>query len=316
MRTLRGSRKVAVPVPATRRADPAWLETIARTLAEQETLWRRRVRHDPAQRHFVRLIRTGEVEAWLLTWTSEQAISLHDHGGSSGVVLIVEGELTEHFTDLESRAPLSRADWTRGSAHAFGPGHVHDLRNEGETPATSIHVYSPPLETMTFYEHEAGAFLAPVRVERVVPPLRKGFGPRRARTRAKGRKSVDRLVSEARARLRRVDAPRAAELLNDGGLLVDIRPVAQRMREGAIPGATVIERNVLEWRLDPASAHRLAAIRGYDQAIVVVCSEGYASSLAAAALQDLGLIHATDLVGGFQAWAAAGLPVRQDVTPP
>jgi len=97
----------------------------------------------------------------------------------------------------------------------------------------------------------------------------------------------------------------------EGGLLVDTRPEAQRVRDGAVPGALVIERNVLEWRLDPASDHRIPEVTGYDQAIVVMCSEGYSSSLAAAALQDVGLVRATDLEGGFQAWAASGLPVRR-----
>jgi rhodanese-related sulfurtransferase len=92
---------------------------------------------------------------------------------------------------------------------------------------------------------------------------------------------------------------------------VDIRPREQRAREGEIPGALIVERNVLEWRLDPASDHRLGVVVGYQQPIVIVCSEGYASSLAAASLQDLGLVNATDLIGGFRAWEAAGLPIRR-----
>jgi rhodanese-related sulfurtransferase len=114
---------------------------------------------------------------------------------------------------------------------------------------------------------------------------------------------------QARSRLRRLDPRQAASLAGDGGLLVDIRPAAQRQQEGEVPGAIVVERNVLEWRLDPASPSRLAEVRGHDQPIVILCSEGYTSSLAAASLQDLGLRRATDLVGGFKAWAAAGLPV-------
>jgi rhodanese-related sulfurtransferase len=83
-----------------------------------------------------------------------------------------------------------------------------------------------------------------------------------------------------------------------------------RRRDGEIPGALVVDRNVLEWRLDPASPDRLATVRSHDQTIILFCTEGYASSLAAAALQDLGLVNATDLEGGFIAWAAAGLPVH------
>jgi rhodanese-related sulfurtransferase len=95
-----------------------------------------------------------------------------------------------------------------------------------------------------------------------------------------------------------------------GALIVDTRPVAQREADGEIPDALVVDRNVLEWRLDPGSHARLPAVTGHDVEVIVVCNEGYSSSLAAATLQDLGLHRATDLIGGFQAWKAAGLPVR------
>jgi rhodanese-related sulfurtransferase len=97
--------------------------------------------------------------------------------------------------------------------------------------------------------------------------------------------------------------------MRDGALLVDIRPQAQREAEGEVPGALLIERNVLEWRLDPASDSRLPQAGSYDLRVIVMCSAGYTSSLAAAALQDLGLSAATDLAGRFQAWARAGLTV-------
>lgn len=122
--------------------------------------------------------------------------------------------------------------------------------------------------------------------------------------------TIERVLAAARERLERVSPAEAAQLVAAGGLLVDTRPVEQRRREGEVPGALVIDRNVLEWRLDPESDHRIPEVTGYDQAIVVMCSEGYSSSLAAAALQDVGLVRATDLEGGFQAWAASGLPVR------
>jgi rhodanese-related sulfurtransferase len=121
--------------------------------------------------------------------------------------------------------------------------------------------------------------------------------------------TVDQLLDQARSRLRRVGPEEAAVVLEEGGLLVDIRPAALRQVQGEVPGALIVERTVLEWRLDPASPHRLAEVRGYDQPIVIVCSEGYSSSLAAAVLQDLGLHRATDLIGGFKAWAQAGLPI-------
>jgi rhodanese-related sulfurtransferase len=123
-------------------------------------------------------------------------------------------------------------------------------------------------------------------------------------------KTVAQLLDEARARLRRLSPTETADALADGALVVDIRPSEQRGREGEMPGALVIERNVLEWRLDPACPERIPDVTGYDQVVVVVCSEGYTSSLAAATLQDMGFRNATDLAGGFQAWKAAGLPVR------
>lgn len=114
---------------------------------------------------------------------------------------------------------------------------------------------------------------------------------------------IDALVDRARARLPSRPGPGALEeWLGGDGLLVDIRPAHLRERDGELPGAEVIDRNVLEWRLDPTSPHRIAAVTHHDQPVVLVCDEGYASSLAAATLQDLGLRRATDLDGGFQAW--------------
>ncbi len=120
---------------------------------------------------------------------------------------------------------------------------------------------------------------------------------------------IDELLAAARARLDRPDPRRAAEMIACGALFVDTRPGWQRDQEGDLPDALVIERNHLEWRLDPTSAARIPQAVDHDVTWIVVCSEGYASSLAAASLQDLGLRNATDLDGGFRAWKAAGLPV-------
>ncbi|RMI29267.1 rhodanese-like domain-containing protein [Nocardia stercoris] len=119
--------------------------------------------------------------------------------------------------------------------------------------------------------------------------------------------TIDRMLDDARSRLRRVYTFELPEAIARGALLVDIRPQAQRQREGTLPGALVIERNVLEWRLDPSSSARIALAVDHDVEWIVVCSEGYTSSLAAASLQQLGLHRATDLVGGYQAVKAAGL---------
>jgi rhodanese-related sulfurtransferase len=123
-----------------------------------------------------------------------------------------------------------------------------------------------------------------------------------------GSRSIDQLLAAARERLDRVGPLGASRAAREGAVLVDIRPAAQRAAEGEIPGALIVERNVLEWRFDPASDACLPQA-SYDLQVIVVCSEGYTSSLAAAALQDLGIRGATDLDGGFQAWQAAGLPV-------
>jgi rhodanese-related sulfurtransferase len=126
--------------------------------------------------------------------------------------------------------------------------------------------------------------------------------------RPQGARTIDDLLAEARGRLVRVDPWEAAARLAGGALLVDIRPAAQRAREGEVPGSLIVERNVLEWRFDPLSDARLPQATGYDVDVIVLCSEGYTSSLAADALRSLGLHRATDLIGGFSAWAAAGLP--------
>ncbi|MGK5440885.1 rhodanese-like domain-containing protein [Micromonospora sp. URMC 105] len=131
-----------------------------------------------------------------------------------------------------------------------------------------------------------------------------------------GSRGIDEILAAARARLRRLD-PEAAHLAYRGGaLMVDIRPAAQRAAHGTVPGALTIERNVLEWRLDPRCPARLPQAVGYDLPVVVICQEGYTSSLAAAALHDLGLRRATDVIGGFVAWRIAGLPALGPTPPP
>ncbi len=122
--------------------------------------------------------------------------------------------------------------------------------------------------------------------------------------------SIDQVLAAARARLRRLSPGEAYEaMVKTGAILVDTRPEGQRSIEGSIAGALVVERNVLEWRFDPASSARLPVATDHDIHVIVFCSEGYSSSLAAISLQDLGLFRATDMIGGFQAWKAMGLPI-------
>ncbi|MFD9220988.1 rhodanese-like domain-containing protein [Streptomyces sp. NPDC002730] len=121
---------------------------------------------------------------------------------------------------------------------------------------------------------------------------------------------IDELLERVREDLDRVEPKEAFEAAADGALLVDIRYAALRERDGLIPGALVVERNELEWRLDPQGSHRAPEAVSHDLRVVVICNEGYASSLAAVSLRQLGIHRATDLVGGFQAWKTAGLPVE------
>jgi rhodanese-related sulfurtransferase len=120
--------------------------------------------------------------------------------------------------------------------------------------------------------------------------------------------NIDELLAHARASLARVTPEEAERAVAAGALLVDTRPSELRARDGEITGALIIDRNVLEWRLDPGSEHRIPEIRSHDDALILFCDEGYASSLAAVSLHQLGLHRATDMIGGFQAWRAAGLP--------
>ena len=121
-------------------------------------------------------------------------------------------------------------------------------------------------------------------------------------------RTIAEILADARTRLTRLTPAAAHRAQQDGAYLLDIRPQFQRAAQGDLPGAVIVDRNVLEWRLDPASDARLDFVEDHDLRLVVLCAEGYSSSLAAVSLQDLGFADATDVVGGFQAWAAAGLP--------
>jgi rhodanese-related sulfurtransferase len=128
--------------------------------------------------------------------------------------------------------------------------------------------------------------------------------------------SIDSLLAGARRGLARLTPVEAAAAMQRGALLIDTRPVEQRRRDGEIFGAVVIDRNVLEWRLDPTSPDRSPELsnRQNDRLLIIMCNEGYSSSLAASTLQRLGLRKVTDVIGGFQSWVASGLPVRQSTS--
>ncbi len=197
-----------------------------------------------------------------------------------------------------------------GKPLAFGPDYAHDVRNVSLAPAISIHAYSPPLDEMNEYQLDGSRLILREGMLGKAETLDRGW-------RVHERKSLDRIealsieqiLSAARARLWRLSPEETYEAVTQSeAILVDIRPESQRAIEGSIVGALVVERNVLEWRFDPASSTRLPVATDHDIQVIVFCSEGYTSSLAAGALQDLGLWNATDMVGGFHAWCAAGLP--------
>ena len=121
--------------------------------------------------------------------------------------------------------------------------------------------------------------------------------------------TADELLAEARSTIQRLEPAEAASAMSGGAVLVDIRSESQRERDGVVPGSVYFPRNVLEWRCDPASDWRDERVSDPSRGLIVMCDAGYQSSLAAANLRRLGLEHAADLAGGFQAWRAASLPV-------
>jgi predicted metal-dependent enzyme (double-stranded beta helix superfamily) len=134
------------------------LMVVSRIAADQ-SLWRSVVRHDPARRWYGRLHTSPTLEVWLLGWARGQDTRLHDHGGSSGAFSVVEGTLGEEYGYVESWTGVRRRTHTAGRMRSFGPGYVHNLGNDGTVQATSIHAYSPPLSTMTYYRTEDTAIV-------------------------------------------------------------------------------------------------------------------------------------------------------------
>jgi rhodanese-related sulfurtransferase/mannose-6-phosphate isomerase-like protein (cupin superfamily) len=267
--------------------------------------WMQKVRLRADQRWYERVHHGFDYDIWLISWLPGQSTGFHDHGASSGALVIASGILHEHRPGERTRVIYP------GKPLTFGPDYAHDVRNVSLAPAISIHAYSPPLSDMNEYKLDEGRLVPrsseSARAETIdenwrapkLTPVRQSEGLR-----------IDQVLCATRTRLRRVTPDEAHETLaKNEAILVDIRPERQRAVEGSIAGALVVERNVLEWRFDPTSNARLPVATGHDVQVIVFCSEGYTSSLAAAALQDLGLWKATDIIGGFHAWKAAGLVV-------
>jgi rhodanese-related sulfurtransferase/predicted metal-dependent enzyme (double-stranded beta helix superfamily) len=309
--------------PASGRLSAGQLRAVTTTLASRRDLWADLVVRDPDVRWYLPLHRSETCDVWLLAWERGQDTDWHDHGGSAGSFAVAEGNLIEQYR-VPSGRRLSHRRLGAGQAVAFGPGHVHDVAHGGGPSASSIHAYSPPLVAMTYYTATDHGLMARETVTIDGPEGGRGRGgadTALAKASASaatlgsdalpsGAPSIDELLAEARSGLQRLRPEAAFAALTDGAALVDIRPLEQRIVEGEVPGAIIIGRNVLEWRLDPRSEARIPALARADMRIIVMCSQGYASTLAAATLRHLGLTEATDLDGGFQAWKAAGLPTR------
>jgi len=283
---------------------PRELANIVSLIASSEG-WIDRVRLRTEQRWYDRLYHGPDHDIWVISWLPGQSTGFHDHGESAGAFVVATGILEEHRPDEQTVVIHP------GQARAFGPDYAHDVRNVSLGPAVSIHAYSPPLSKMNEYELDGDQLIPRERASERAATLDRESREQSAQSSDRiGLSGIEKLLTRARSRLRRLSPAEAhEEVATTGAVLVDIRPEGQRAIEGAIPGALIVERNVLEWRFDPTPSARLAAATDYGVRVIVFCSEGYSSSLAAAALQDLGLWSATDLIGGFHAWHAFGLPI-------
>jgi rhodanese-related sulfurtransferase len=265
--------------------------------------WIDRVRLRREHRWYERLYQGPDHDIWVISWMPGQSTGFHDHGDSAGAFVLATGVLEEHRPGKE---PLVIYP---GQPRSFDSDYAHDVRNVSVAPAVSIHAYSPPLTDMNEYEFDGNQLVPRDTVSERAQTLDVERDVQRQKLEKRGSAmTIEQMLLAARSRLRRLSPDEASEAVaNKGAVLVDIRPESQRLIEGGIPGALIVERNVLEWRLDPASSSRLPIATHHDLRVIVFCSEGYTSSLAAAALQDLGLWRATDIVGGFHAWCAMGL---------
>jgi len=292
---------------------PAALGRVTSALADRRELWDGLVIEDDEQRWHLKLHQGLFFDVWLLGWQRSQETDWHDHGGSAGSFAVAGGTLLEQYRRAGNRR-LARRELTPGGHTSFGPTHVHNVRHAGDGQALSIHAYSPPLVAMTYYDLGPFGLTAVETLAVDSPEGARTRSPARRPFRAEAdgdQRSILDVLNDARRGLDRLSPQVAFDEIEAGAMLIDIRPPEQRLVEGEVPGAFVIGRNVLEWRLDPKSDARIPDLARYDRRVIVMCSEGYASSLAAASLRQLGLFLATDLEGGFQAWKAAGLPTRE-----
>jgi rhodanese-related sulfurtransferase/mannose-6-phosphate isomerase-like protein (cupin superfamily) len=247
----------------------------------------------PDARTGLRVLATESYDVWVLRWSAGTAVSPHHHGDSDAAFVVSSGALKETRW-LDGRREERRL--TRRQGVTVERGVVHDV--EADVEALSVHVYSPPLARMAFFDDRAEKVLLeePVRSSHDVVIV--GGSPIVAHS-----GGLETILEKARERISpRIEARDLAAAVDLGALVVDTRPADLRQRDGTLEGALVIERNVLEWRLDPYGSHRIQEASDADRPVILVCDEGYASSLAAVSLLDLGRRNVTDLKGGYRAW--------------
>ena len=255
--------------------------------------WVDSLERHPEARTGLRILATESFDVWLLRWPAGTAVSPHHHGDSDAAFVVSSGTLTETRW-LDGR----REERTIAPGHGatLERGVVHDVAAPVE--ALSVHVYAPPLSRMAFFDDQAERVLLEAPVDQSDDAVIVGGSSLIERS-----GGLETILAKARERISpRIEPRDLAAAIDGGALVVDTRPADLRQRDGELEGAVVIERNVLEWRLDPFGSHRIHEASDADRPVILVCDEGYASSLAALSLLDLGRRNATDLIGGYQAW--------------
>ena len=253
---------------------------------------------DSVERHLdartgLRILATESFDVWLLRWPAGTAVSPHHHGDSDAAFAVSSGALKETRW-LDGRREERRI--APGQGATVERGVVHDVGAPVE--ALSVHVYAPPLARMAFFDDQAERVLLEALVDQSDDAVIVGGS-----SIIEHSGGLETIVEKARERISpRIEPRDLAAAIDGGALVVDTRPADLRQRDGELEGAVVIDRNVLEWRLDPFGSHRIHEASDAYRPVILVCDEGYASSLAAVSLLDLGRRNVTDLIGGYQAW--------------
>ena len=280
------------PTQAVAPITPETLLDMASGLALVADAWTHCLETHPEARTGLRILATESYDVWLLRWPAGTAVSPHHHGDSDAAFVVSSGALTEtRWLD----GGREERQLTRGQGATIQRGVVHDVGAQED--ALSVHVYSPPLARMAFFDDLAEKVLLE---EPVDPHHHEVIVDAPSIMHSRG---LEAILEEARQRISpRIepgDLPAAVDL---GALVVDTRPTELRERDGDLEGSVVIDRNVLEWRLDPHGSHRIQEASDASRPVILVCDEGYASSLAAVSLLNIGRRNVTDLKGGYQAW--------------